>query len=258
MTNPLGSFVWYELMTSDTSAAKTFYGKVAGWGTQDIPMPGMTYTLFSIGETPVGGLMDLPADAANMGIPPNWISYVGVADVDAATEQAKRLGGSMFVPPRDIPNVGRFAVIADPQGAAISLFKWLTPRPDPTVAPGTPGHVGWHELAAADWEKAFAFYSALFGWQKADAVDMGPTGTYQLFSVAGGPAVGGMYNKPAAMPRPFWLYYINVAAVDAAVERVSAGGGKILNGPMQVPGGSWIVQCADPQGAMFALVGGRR
>ncbi len=229
MADSQGGFVWYELMTTDTEAAKAFYGKVVGWGTQD---------------------------ARNMGAPPSWIGYVAVDDVDAAAEQVKHLGGAVHVAPRDIPNVGRFAVIGDPQGATISLFKGSTPPRDPPAAPGTPGHVGWHELAAVDWEKAFAFYSALFGWQKADAVDMGAMGTYQLFST-GGPAVGGMFNKPATVPRPFWLYYINVGGMDGAVERVKDGGGAILNGPMQVPGGSWIVQCRDPQGAMFALVGNR-
>jgi uncharacterized protein len=251
------------LMTMDTEAAKAFYGKVVGWGTQDASMPGMPYTLFTAAGALVGGLMDLPQDARQMGAPPSWIGYVAVDDVDAAAEQVKHLGGAVHVAPRDVPNIARFAVIADLQGATIALFKSLTPRRDPPAAPGTPGHVGWHELAAVDWEKAFAFYSALFGWQKADAVDMGANsgamgGTYQLFSTGGpGPAVGGMFNKPAAVPRPFWLYYINVGGIDGAVERVKEGGGTILNGPMQVPGGSWIVQCRDPQGAMFALVGNR-
>jgi len=259
MADSQGTFVWYELMTTDTQAAKAFYGNVIGWGTQDAPMPGMSYTLFTAAAAMVAGLMDLPQDARNMGAPPSWIGYVGVDDVDAAAEQVKRLGSAVHVAPRDIPNVGRFAVVGDPQGATISLFKGLTPPRDPPAAPGTPGHFGWHELAAVDWEKAFAFYSALFGWQKADAVDMGAMGTYQLFSTGagGGPAVGGMFNKPATVPRPFWLYYINVGGIDGAVERVKAGGGNILNGPMQVPGGSWIVQCSDPQGAMFALVGNR-
>jgi predicted enzyme related to lactoylglutathione lyase len=258
MADSPSAFVWYELMTTDTQAAEAFYGKVTGWGTQDAAIPSMSYTLFTAAGAMVGGLMDLPQDARNMGAPPSWIGYVAVEDVDAAAEQVKQLGGAVHVAPRDIPNIGRFAVIADPQGAAISLFKALTPPPGPPTAPGTPGHFGWHELAAVDWVTAFAFYNTLFGWRKADAVDMGAMGTYQLFSAGGpGPAIGGMFNKPAAVPRPFWLYYINVGGIDAAVERVNEGGGTVLNGPMQVPGGSFIVQCRDPQGAMFALVGNR-
>jgi uncharacterized protein len=256
MINAHGSFVWHELMTTDTQTAKVFYGKVVGWGGQDASMPGMQYTLFTAGETRVCGLMDLPEQARAMGAPPSWLGYVGVDDVDATVDRVKRLGGAVHVPPTDIPNVGRFAVVADPQAAVFGLFKWLTPSPDQSTAPGTPGHVGWHELMAADWEKAFAFYAELFGWQKAEAVDLGAMGTYQLFSV-GGQAIGGMFTKPPMVPVPFWLYYFNIGDIDAGAERVKAGGGQILNGPMEVPGGSWIVQCGDPQGAMFALVGSR-
>ncbi len=96
-----GRFVWYELMTTDTAAAKAFYGKVVGWGTQDGPVPGLAYTLFTAGEMPVGGLMDQPEDARKMGAPPSWIGYVAVDDVDATTERVKRLGGTVHVPPRE-------------------------------------------------------------------------------------------------------------------------------------------------------------
>jgi uncharacterized protein len=256
MVNSHGSFVWHELMTTDTQAARAFYGKVVGWGAQDASMPGMHYTLFTVGETRVGGLMDLPEQADQMGTPPNWMGYVGADDVDATVDRLKRLGGAVHVPPTNIPDVGRFAVVADPQAAVFGLFKWLTPGPDQSAAPGTPGHVGWRELLAADWEKAFAFYAELFGWQKAEAVDMGAMGTYQLFS-AGGQTIGGMFTKPPMVPAPFWLYYFNIGDINAGAERVTAGGGRILNGPMEVPGGSWIVQCQDPQSAMFALVGNR-
>jgi len=254
MTDQQGRFVWYELMARDTEAAKAFYTKVVGWSTQDGPVPGMAYTMFTDGQTPVGGLMAQPEDARKMGAPPSWIGYVAVGDVDATAERIKRLGGAVHVPPTDIPNVGRFSVVADPQSAVFALFHSPNTRDAPLPEPGAPGHVGWHELSAADWQKAFAFYSELFGWQKGDSMDMGAMGTYQIFSV-GGQAVGGMMNKPAMVPVPNWLYYINVADIDAAIDRVKTGGGQILNGPMQVPGGSWIIQGKDPQGAMFALVG---
>jgi predicted enzyme related to lactoylglutathione lyase len=251
-----GRFVWYELMTTDTVAAKAFYGNVVGWGAQDGPVPGMAYTLFTAGGMPVSGLMDQPEDARKIGAPPSWIGYVAVDDVDATAERAKRLGGTIHVPPRDIPSVGRFSVIADPQSAALALFKPLNSCEDQPAEPGTPGRVGWHELLAADWEQALAFYNELFGWQKADAMDMGAMGTYQLFS-AGGPAIGGMFTKPPMVPAPHWLYYFTVGDIDAAVERVKAGGGQIHNGPMEVPGGGWIIQAKDPQGAEFALFGKR-
>jgi predicted enzyme related to lactoylglutathione lyase len=256
MSNSHGRFVWYELATTDTEAAKTFYGNTLGWGTQDAQMPGMTYTLFTAGETPVSGLMDLPENARKLGAHPSWIGYVAVDDVDASTDRVKQLGGTVHIPPTDIPNVGRFSMVADPQMTSFSLFKWSNPGPDQSPPPGTPGRIGWHELLATDWEKAFTFYSELFGWHKADAVDMGEMGTYQLFSVDG-QTIGGMFTKPAKVPAPFWLYYFNVGDIDAAAERVKAGGGQVLNGPMEVPGGSWIIQGMDPQGAMLALLGTR-
>jgi predicted enzyme related to lactoylglutathione lyase len=255
MTSSQGQFVWYELMTTDTKAAKDFYGKVVGWGAQDMQMPGMNYALFNAGETPVGGLMDLPADAKKMGAPPSWVGYVGVDDVDGTASKIKRLGGNVYVEPRDIPNIGRFAVVADPQQATFALFKGQESNPPPPVAPNTPGHTGWRELAAADWQKAFAFYSDLFGWKKGEPHDMGPMGTYQIFTAGDQP--GGMFTKPPAMPVPFWLFYFNITNIDAGTQRVKAGGGQILNGPMEVPGGAWIIQCKDPQGAAFALVGPR-
>ena len=249
-----GRFAWYELMTTDTEAAKAFYGKVLGWGAQGTPNAEMAYTLFTQGQTPVAGLMTLPEKAKTMGAPPSWIGYVGVDDVDATTEQVTRLGGAIHVPPMDIADIGRFAIAADPQGAAFAVIKWLKPGPDQQPEPNTPGRAGWHELMAVDWAQAFAFYSELFGWQKGEAVNMGEMGTYQLFAIDGQP-IGGMFNKPPMLPVPFWLYYFNVAGIDAATERVTAAGGHILNGPMEVPGGAWIVQCADPQRAMVALVG---
>ena len=251
-----GRFTWYELMTTDTAAAKAFYGNVVGWDMQDMSMPGMTYTLLTVGETPVCGLMALPEEARKMGAPPSWLGYVAVDDVDATTEQGQRRGGKVHMPPMDVPDIGRFSVIADPQGATLGMFKWIDPSSDQPPAPGQPGRVGWHELCTEDWQKAFAFYSELFGWQKADAMDMGPMGTYQMFS-AGGEQIGGMFNKPPMVPSPFWLYYFNVDDFDAASERAKAGGAQVINGPMEVPGGSWIVQLTDPQGAMFALVGNR-
>jgi uncharacterized protein len=255
MVNSHGRFVWYELMTTDMEAAKAFYAKVVRWGTQDASMPGMAYTLFTAGESSVCGLMELSEDARNMGAKPSWIGYVGVNDVDATADRIRHLGGAVHVPPKDIPKISRFSVVADPQMATLALLKWLKPGQEQHAELGTPGRVGWHELLAADWEKALAFYGELFGWEKAEA-DVGAMGTYQLFS-AGGQTIGGMVTKPPMVPVPFWLYYFNVGDIDAAAKRVKAGGGQILNGPLEVPDGSWIVQCTDPQGAMFALEGKR-
>ena len=256
MSSIHGRFAWYELITTDLEAAKAFYTSVMGWGVLNASLPGAAYTLFTAGNAFVTGLMQLPQDASKASAPPSWLGYVGVDDVDAAADRVERLGGAVHVPPTDIPDISRFAIFTDPQAARFAAIKRLNQGREQPAAFDAPGRVGWHELLAADWQKALAFYGALFGWQPADA-DVGELGTYQQFS-AGGETIGGMLTKPATIPAAFWLYYFNVADLDAAAQRVEAGGGEIFAGPFEVPGGSWIVQCTDPQGAMFALEGQRR
>jgi hypothetical protein len=252
VVNPHGRFVWYELMTTDMKSAKAFYASVVGWGARGASMPGSAYSLFTIGDSPVTGLMNMPEGARRTGAPPHWIGYVGVDDVDAAVDRIKQLGGAVYVPPTDIPNISRFSVVADPQMATLALVKGLKSGRAQSAELAKPGHVGWHELLAADWEKAFAFYGDLFGWQKADS-HVGVMGKYQEFS-AGGETIGGMFSKPDTLPLPFWLYYFNIDDIQAAAKRVEAGGGQIVYGPTAVPGGAWIVHCTDPQGAIFALL----
>ncbi|MBV8185717.1 MAG: VOC family protein [Alphaproteobacteria bacterium] len=248
------NFVWYELMTSDDQAARDFYAEVVGWRTQDAGQPHMQYTLLVAGEAPVAGLMTLPKEACDAGAKPGWIGYVGVDDVDACVQRIQKAGGTMHMPPTDIPGIGRFAMVADPQGASFNLFKGGAQTMDqPAADPAKPGLIGWHELYAVDGEKAFGFYAEMFGWTKAEAIDMGEMGRYQLFA-AGSVPIGGMMAKPANLPMPFWNYYFQVDATGAAMERLKSAGGQVINGPMQVPGGSWIVQGVDPQGAMFSLV----
>jgi len=255
MVSSHGRFVWYELTTTNMEAAKAFYTEVLGWTARDASMPGMPYTVFNAGEAPVGGMMELPKDARKMGERPMWIGYVCVDDLDATADSVKRLGGVVHVPPQDVLNVSRFSVVSDPQMATLALFKWQNSGQKPTVDPSTPGGVGWHELLAVDWEKAWAFYSELFGWQKTQA-NVSSVGSYQQFS-AGGQTIGGMLTKPATVPVSCWLYYFNAGDIDAAAKRVKAASGQLLSGPTEVPGGNWIAQCADPEGAIFALLGHR-
>jgi len=254
VADPNGQFVWYELMTTDMTAAAAFYAKVVGWGTRDASAPAAAYTLLTAGEIPICGVTSLPPEVRRMGVQPGWLGYVEVDDVDAAADRFRRLGGTVHVPPMDIPDISRFAVVADPQSATLALVKWRNAGADMPADRDKAGRVGWHELIAADWAKAFAFYAELFGWQTAPAV-FGQTGTYQRFAIAGQLA-GGMYTKPPAAPVPFWLYYFNVHDIDAAAERVMNGGGQILEGPL-VYGTAWVARCMDPQGAMFALIGTR-
>ncbi len=204
------SFFWYELMTTDMDAAEAFYTDVVGWTAEAFEtasgMP--SYTIVKAGERGVGGLMTLPEEAAGTGMPPTWIGYIHTRDIDASTEALKKAGDNVHREPADIAGVGRFAVVADPQGA---LFMFLQPDgPDqPPVPMTTPGHVGWHELYAADREKAFDFYAGQFGWTPHHEVDMGEMGIYQIFAVDGEPT-GGIMNKPPQLPMPAWQFYFNV------------------------------------------------
>ncbi|UUP16214.1 VOC family protein [Nitratireductor thuwali] len=251
------SFFWYELMTSDMKAAEAFYSGVVGWRAEPWAKPGSPpYTIVNAGDRGVGGIMDMPEEYCQSGGQPAWFGYIRADDADAAAEGVKKAGGTVHRPPTDIPGVGRFSIVADPQGVTFMLLQPDGPD-QPPVPAATPGHIGWHELYTTDWQKAFDFYSSQFGWTKGETMDMGEMGVYQLFA-AGGEPVGGMMNKPEQIPAPFWQFYFNVTAIDKAAERVKANGGQVLMGPMEVPGGAWIVQCLDPQGAAFALSAPKR
>ena len=243
-----GRFIWYDLMTPDTKAAADFYSKVIGWQATD---SGMTppYTVLNMGSSMVGGIMGVPPEAS--GAPPAWVGHIGVDDVDAYVAKVTSAGGSVRRPPSEIPGVGRFSVVADPHRATFVLFKPNMEMPAPV---GAPGQIGWRELHAGDLESAWDFYSGIFGWTKPGDVDMGPMGVYRMFATGDEMPVGGMMTKMPETPAPMWLYYFTVEALDAGVERANAAGGKLLMGPHEVPGGQWIAQYLDPQGAMFAMV----
>jgi len=244
-----GRFVWHELMTTDTKSAAGFFTKVIGWKTQAWDQDA-NYTMFTSGGRPTAGLMTLPADAKAMGAPPNWLTYIGTPDVDGTAQQAKSLGGKVLREPSDIPKIGRWALIQDPQGAVFAAF---TPAPSDTSG-APPSGFSWHELATSDQKAALAFYRQLFGWEATSSMDMGPgMGIYQMFGWDG-TSVGGIFTKPAQMPGPpAWLPYITVQDSKKAAASVKKAGGKVINGPMEVPGGDWIAQGMDPQGAVFAV-----
>ena len=254
MVRHIGHFAWYELITTDVAAAKAFYTGVVGWDAKDASTSALAYTLFTSEGIPVGGLMDLPEDARKKGATSRWMGYVEVNDVDATADRIRRLGGAVYVPPTD-SNIGRISVVADPQMTTLGLIEGLKPGKWRPTDLDKAGRVGWHELLAADWKKAFAFYGELFGWQKA-GTDIDPVDTYQLFS-AGAQTIGGMFTKRPEDPVPFWLFYFNVGDIDAAAARVKSGGGQVFKGPLELPSGSWIARCRDPQGGAFALQGSR-
>ena len=257
MSGPIGKFVWYEYMGSDLKAAVDFYTHVVGWKAEDGGMSDFAYQIVSAGGRPVGGMMDIPADAKAMGARPAWLGYIWVEDVDLALPKLMAAGGKVFKAPSEIPGVGRFAVVADPYGGTFMLFRDANGNPPAPVSPGTPGTIGWHELHCDDGARALDFYCNFFGWTKTTDFDMGPMGVYRMFRTGEGEE-GGILTRMAETPASFWLYYVNVDALDPAVERIKAKGGKIANGPVEVPGGQWIVQALDPQDALFALVAPKR
>ncbi len=247
----LGRFIWVELSTTDTAAAKQFYPRVTGWRPQEYPEGAMEYTVWMNGDAGVGGLMQLPQHLRQQGVPPHWLGYVYVSDLDATVARAKDMGGILLAGPEEVPNVGRWAVLHDPQGATITAMRPY--GPDRAPAPPAVGEFSWHELATTDPDAAFAFYAELFGWERMQDHDMGPAGVYTIFGL-GGDQLGGIFRKPAEMPGPpWWLHYVRVADADEAARRVTAAGGTVANGPMDVPDGGRVAQCQDPQGAFFAV-----
>lgn len=253
MLNPdlRGRFVWHELMTTDPAAAQAFYSSVVGWGTHLWEGGEEPYRLWTIGEGAVAGVMRLPEVAAATGARPHWLPYIGTPDVDGTAARASALGATVLVRPMDIPAVGRFAVLDDPQGAVFAVF---TPSGDETGAEEAGvGEFAWHELATTDQQAAFSFYSDLFGWEETDTFDMGPMGLYRMYG-RGGQTLGGMFDRSAQLPGPpAWLCYVTVDDVDRAAGRVRSLGGTVVNGPMEVPGGDRVAQCLDPQGTPFAV-----
>lgn len=247
----LGRHVWSELMTTDTSKAETFYDRVVGWTSEPAPGSPTPYTRFKRGgETGVAGLMARPA---GMNMPPFWSMYIAVPNLDEAVAHVKRLGGSELSGVIVVPTVGRLQMLKDPQGAAFYVIQ-PEPRASAPDSDPEPGDASWLELTTTDAPAAMRFYQEIFGWQPSDALDMGEMGQYHMFN-RGPRMIGGMMNQPknmAGMP-PVWGIYFLVSDIHAAADRVTANGGTILNGPMEVPGGDMIVNAQDPQGAAFSL-----
>ena len=249
-----GKFYWYELVTDDIASAIAFYKSVVGWDTQAFDDSEDAYQMFTTATGPIGGSMVRTDEMKAMGAPTHWMAHVTVPDVDATCETIKTLGGKILVGPMDVPGIGRFATFMDPQGAALSAFS-PDEEVDPVVTRSGPGEFGWSELATTDYEAAFKFYSELFGWVASESMDMGGGNTYMMYKKPDmeGHSLGGFYNKTPEQPVPAWLHYATVKNLDQALGAVKAGGGQVLNGPMDVPGGDRVAQCMDPQGAAFAL-----
>ncbi len=245
------NFVWYELCTGDLDGAKAFYGKLFGWTTTPFGEGAPDYNILEKDGKGVGGMMPLPE-----GMPkPFWLGYVGVADADAAIAKAKAAGATLHRE-MEIPSVGKIGLISDPQGCGYALIQGYSDRKSEAFDQSKPGHGNWHELYSPDPVAGFDYYAGQYGWTKGRTMPMGEMGDYQLFQ-ADGVDIGGMMKAPPGVPAA-WGYYFGVPDIDAAVETINAHGGTIMHGPVEVPGGAWIVQLTDPQGAFVCAVGPRK
>ncbi len=264
MTNPAGSFIWYELMTPDPAAAKAFYDAVVGWRIDaDQVAPAVDYRMIKRADGGnAGGVLRLTAEMQAHGARPMWLGYLSSPDVDAAMAAIEAAGGKAIMPPWDAPGVGRLAMFADPQGAVTYLMDPLPPEGQPEASSDVfsvdrPHHVRWNELSTEDPDAAIAFYTGQFGWGQEGEMDMGDYGAYR-FLQHGGVAIGAVMGRMPGSPANAWTYYIGVEDIDRAAAAVTNGGGKVLQEPTEIPGGEYSLMAIDPQGAPFALVGPRK
>ena len=263
MTDQQVSFIWYELLTPDAAGAKRFYDDVVGWNIQqDTVAPGLEYRMIvrSDGGN-AGGMMTLSEEMRSHGGRPVWLGYLHTADVDRTVAAISADGGRVMMQPWDQPGVGRLAMVTDPSGAPFYLMNPEPPADQPDAVSDVfsveqPQHVRWNELATDDPEGAIAFYTRHFGWRQDGDMDMGELGKYQ-FLQHGETMIGAVMPRMPQMPVSLWTYYIGVDNIDRATEAVRAGGGQILQEPIEIPGGEYSITAVDPQGASFGLVGPR-
>ncbi len=257
MTNSQGDFIWYELLTTDIDGAQAFYEGVLGWKVTDSGVPGMDYRLASNGVTEIAGLMSLPKEAQDAGGRPVWLGYIAVDDVDASVAKIVAAGGAVLMPATEVPGVGRFAMVTDPDGIPFYVMRGALNELSRAFAGMDVGHCSWNELSAGNQASALHFYHEQFGWQVNDGMDMGEMGQY-TFITQNGKAIGGIMQSSERTGPPLWSFYFRVADIDAAAAKVVALGGRVLHGPSQVPGDDYIINGLDPQGVLFSLVGARK
>jgi hypothetical protein len=264
MPNPQGSFIWYELMTTDAEAAGAFYSAVvSGWRFGERVPADVDYRMIQRSDGGnAGGVLTLTDEMQSGGARPVWLGYLYVSDVDAAVEAIRRDGGQSMMEPWDQPGVGRLAMVTDPSGAPFYLMKPEPPAGDPGAASDVfsvdqAEHVRWNELSTSDPDGAVDFYARHFGWSQQGSMDMGEFGQYR-FVQSDGVNIGAIMPRMPEMPVSLWTYYIGVDDIDRAASAITGKGGSILNGPMEIPGGEFALNGMDPQGASFGLVGPRK
>lgn len=259
--NPSGAFIWYELMTTDAEGAKAFYDAVVGWNIGEGAEEYQGYRMINRSDGKfAGGVLPLTDEMTQHGARPTWLGYVNVANVDDAVAAIEKAGGKALMPPFDIPNVGRIAMVADPQGAPFYVMKPVPPagqekQASDVFSPDQLQRVSWNELSTSDPVGARKFYGDQFNWGTDEFMDMGEMGEYR-FIEQDGTRIGALCGvMPGQQPK--WRYYFRVPSIAKAKETAEAKGGSIHMGPHQVPTGDYIIIGTDPQGAEFALVGGQ-
>lgn len=258
MTNKHGEFIWYELMTRDPEKAKAFYQEVVGWKIGERASGDVDYRMIAAGDDFVGGMFTLTDDMCKEGTRPGWLGYVGVEDVDSTVSKARELGGAVLQPAWDIPEVGRIAMLADPQGAPFYVMRGAVEGGVSTAfAQSTPGHCSWNELGTNDPAGALSFYGQLFGWENKEAMPMGDGMEYSFLDL-NEQHIGAVSPWLAEGEAPGWVYYFYVPDIEAAVTKAEAAGGEIRMGPHEIPGGDYIIHGTDTEGGGFALVGSKR
>lgn len=248
-------FVWYDLNTKDKAAALEFYPKLLGWRLDDwrpegAPADTPPYTMMFVGDQAFGGIVELPADSP---APAHFMGHVSVPDVDAAVKKAGERGAQFPAGTMDVPTVGRFAPMIDPEGAGVSLFTPVSDEGmDDMGYSMTPGRVGWNELCCADPKATMQFYTDVVGWKWRKAPMEGMD--YYLFGAgeAGGDA-GGMMKRDENMPVSAWMLYFTVEDCDATLAGVAELGGSVLVPAFDVPGVGRMAVCAGPDGAVFGV-----
>ncbi len=250
VTQILGKFVWRELMTSDVEAAKKFYGDAFGWTFKAGTLEGApAYTEIGTPDGKfVGGIMALPEGQP---APPHWSGYVSVDDVDAAVKRAEAAGGRVYVQPMTIETVGRFAVIADPQGGVTAPFKYDGMESGDEM-PGL-GAFCWDSLTTSDVAGAKAFYNTVYGWTT-EAFGPDEAGVF-VFKRPDGNQVASLSTAPEGMPTA-WLTYVAVADLEAANVAVEKAGGKVFERRIDIPGIGAMSIVQDPQGAVISAFQG--
>jgi predicted enzyme related to lactoylglutathione lyase len=258
-----GHLIWYELMTPDGDASKAFYDRVVGWNIGEPVAEYQGYRMIGRSDGGfAGGVLQLTQEMQQHGARPAWLGYIGVDDTDAAVRSIEEAGGKALMPPFDIDKVGRVAMVTDPQGAPFYLMKPIPPegqesQQSDVFSVDQPQHVRWNELSTTDPESAIDFYRGQFGWTQEGDMDMGEMGKYRFIQNRG-TTIGAVMRKPPQLPLPMWTYYFGVDDIDRAAEAVKAGGGQLVNGPMEIPGGEYAANAVDPHGAAFGLVGPRK